>query len=441
MRLFIANVIYPNLWRYLFVIIACFAYAFGLSLSGPRLYRSEAVLAFKNRTEPEKINWARLIKNPLPIYLEEIPIETQYDIPSILYSINLANRAIGDDFNNLYDPEVYDGLYDFYDKFLSQLGYEYDGERNVLKLNYTYKDPEKAAMFLNGFAQGLEDFMVDVVSQSYISPIIRYRISELKQEASKTEEQLKSLMHYYDIPDILKAPPEWVKTYLKAKERAYKSEIKVSAASAALKQITANQNRRNLLKDPKPPPDTTIIQDLVLSALRIRYALIYAKLASLEHYAVPDIPTVKGIESEQAFIKDYIEKQYSFGIDIEKNKLFIDLNRYLVEKILYEKITDEAYSYLEKLPSLEAEIRPVIRRANYTAAAIAILERHASFLETSEEYGIHPVKVIDAGIPALRPIQPAWRTLALLLPTILFLATLWFAFIEKLLASSVSDQK
>jgi hypothetical protein len=123
----------------------------------------------------------------------------------------------------------------------------------------------------------------------------------------------------------------------------------------------------------------------------------------------------------------YLEEQYRKGIDVETSTVLLELQKYMVESYLYKARAAEAESRLTKLPGLEAAIRPAMRRASVASAAIKILEPMAEYTSISEEHGLHPVQVIDYGISPVRPFQPAWNTLLYLLPTALFLSTLWFA--------------
>jgi hypothetical protein len=327
----------------------------------------------------------------------------------------------------LYDPSEYDGLDDFYFKFMSQLGYEYDGQRKVINLTYTYKDPELAAQFVNGYAQGLEDFMVDEAERSYMSPILMSRLDAARRQEEAAQEEIKRTASQFEVPAILEAPSEWIKTYSDALADSYKSETQTAALLAALKQLQRNRERRNLLSEPTGPPDTTIIQDLVLAALRIRLAMLSAGSETLADTLPPDSPSLRRLNEQKTFLTGYLEEQYRKGIDVETSTVLLELQKYMVESYLYKARAAEAESRLTKLPGLESAIRPAMRRASVASAAIKILEPMAEYTSISEEHGLHPVQVIDYGISPVRPFQPAWNTLLYLLPTALFLSTLWFA--------------
>jgi len=421
------RVIGPNLLQYAAVIAACFAYAFGLSLTGPTWYRSEAVLAFKNRRNAEQIDVTRLSQNPLPVSLEEIPVEQQYEMGNLLYSINMANRVIGDRLEELYDPEEYDSLTDFYEKFLMQLEYDYDGDENVLRLAYTYKDPQMASEFCNEFAVALEQFLAEIVGRTRISPILKARATEAREEARVAEAEMNRIADLYDIPDLIEAPREWVKTYTRAQERSYISEAEMQSVLAALMQVRENRRRRNLLEEPGGTPDTTIIQDLILAALRYRLAMANAVLDVSGESVVPQSPARERLRTESAAISRYLEEQYRLGLDVESTTLLLKLQEHIVENYLYEARAETTYARIEQLPRLEAEIRPAIRAVNVANATVSTLERLSAWAEIGEEYGIDPLRTIDPALVPEKPIQPAWRILAYLLPTMLFLSTLWFS--------------
>jgi len=430
---FLRLVVIPNWWRYLVLIAACFAYAFALSLSGPTWYRAEATLALKNRPDVEHINITRLASNPLPIFLQEIPIEQQYDCSTLVYSTNLADRVIGDRFDELYDPAEFHGPIDFYEKFLLRLGYDYDGEKNIIKLSYIFKDPERAAEFCNGFARALEQFMAEAVERGHISPILRSRLAEARGDAEIAEEEVRRIAALYDVPDLIHAPKEWVRSYGEALTRSMRSEIRVQAALGALRQIRANRERRNLLEEPAGPPDTTIIRDLVLAGLRFRAAMVNALLSVSEEIVPEESSARQRLRAESASLSALLAEQYHLGLDVESTSILMQLQEYLVQNYLYEARAEAIYSRLEELPRLEAEIRPVIREANIANATVFALEKLSSFLEIGESYGVHPIRLIDPAVAPENPIQPAWRTLTYLIPIALFLATLWFALVARML--------
>jgi len=444
MRAFWKDVIVPNRWRYLVVIAICFGYAFGITRSGPRYYRSEAVLAFKNRETAQAINAASGGNNPPIMVLDEVPIEDQYDYSVLLYSINLANRVLGDRFDQVYKPEDFDGLYDFYTKFLSLLGYEYDGDQKVIKLSFTYKDPKLAAEFVNRFGRGLEDYMQEAVERSYMTPVLRTRLAEAQREAADAESLMRKIAEEYKVPDLLKAPAEWAKAYADAVERTIKSDVQVESTLAALRQVQKNKEKRNLLKEPEGTPDSTIIRDVVLAALRLKYATLNIMDSEGSETLAPGSPGMNLIKAEKSYLEKYIEQQYRKGYDAETTTLQMRLQKYMVQNYLRKARAKETYKRLEELPRLEREVRPTIRHANVATATVVALERMSSFTEIGESYGVHPIKVVDNGIPPDKPIEPAWRILSHLAPTALFLSTLWFALIaimvrEDRAAAKISD--
>jgi len=436
LRDFWRRVILKNRWHYLALIAACFAYAFGLSMSGPKWYRAESTLAFKNRRITEHLDIIRLTENPLPLFLEETPVEQQYDMGNLLYSVNMAKRVIGDRFDELYDPEEYDGVLDFYEKFLMQLGYEYDGELNILKVWYTYKDPELAKEFCNGFAHNLEQFLSEIVQQSKLSTSLKARLAQAREEERVAQAEVERISEIYDVPDLIEAPKEWVKTYAEALERSYRAEAETQALLAALMQVRETRERRNLLTEPGSPPDTTVIRDIILAGLRFRLAMVSAMLEVSGETTTPMASVREQLQAESDFLSDYLATQYVLGLDVESSTLFLALQEKIVENYLYDARAEATYTRLEQLPRLEAEIRPAIRAANVATASVSTLEKMSAFVEVGEEYGIDPIRVIDPALAPTHPIQPAWKTLTYLLPTMLFLATLWFALAERMAKES-----
>ncbi len=431
--------IFPNRGRYLAVIIVCVAYALGLYFARPKWYRAETTLAFKNLSEQQQFDISGLQTNPLPIVFEETAVEQQYELSNIIYSVNMADRVIGDRLNSLYDPKEYDGLTDFYDKFLLNLSYEYDGDRNVLKLSYTYKDPDLAADFCNRFATGLEDFMEEAVQATYVSPILRARLARAKDEEKDAETEVNRIAELYQVPDLLAAPKEWVKAYAKALEKSYVSEAETESILAALRQIRENRKRRDLLSEPQSPPDTTIVRDLVLAGFRFRLAMIGALSEVSRETLAPDNAERTRLDQEAASLSAYIADQYKLGLDVEKDTLLLELQKDIIKNYLYKARAEATYSQLEKLPKLEAEIRPAIRAQNAANATVEFLDRISSIVEIGEEYGVHPVRVIDSAIVPTRPVQPYWKTLAYLVPTMLFLSTLWFSLTARIASETSGD--
>jgi len=433
------DVIFQNRGRYLAVIIVCIVYTVGLHLARPKWYRAETTLAFKNLSEQQQFDISGLQTNPLPIVFEETAVEQQYELSNIIYSVNMADRVIGDRLNSLYDPKEYDGITDFYDKFLLNLSYEYDGDRNVLKLSYTYKDPELAADFCNRFASGLEDFMEEAVQATYVSPILRARLARAKDEEKVAQTEVNRIAQLYQVPDLLAAPKEWVKAYAKALERSYISEAETESVLAALRQIRENRKRRDLLSEPQSPPDTTMVKDLVLAGLRFRLAMINAMSeVSRESLAPGNVKRMR-LDQEAASLSAYIADQYKLGLDVEKDTLLIELQKDIIKNYLYKARAEATYSQLEKLPKLEAEIRPAIRAQNAANATVDFLDRISSIVEIGEEYGVHPVRVIDSAIVPTQPVQPYWKTLAYLVPTMLFLSTLWFSLTTRITREIAGD--
>jgi len=434
MSSFYRRVIFPNRWRYAAVVAACLVYSFGLALLQPPWYKAEATLAFKNRSMSEQLADTRMSSNPLAIFLEEAPIEQTYELANFVYSVNMANRVIGDRFDELYDPAEYDGLIDFYSKFLEGLGFEYDGELNVVKLSYTYDDPELAAEFCNGFATGLEDFMMERVESTQLSPMLRARLITAREDAIVAEDEVHRVADLYGIPDLLQTPRGWMKSYAEAQERSYKSEAEMRMVLAALKTIREQGSQRDLLKEvPSGVPDTTIMQDLLLGALRFRLALLKA-VSNVSGETVAEGSAVESqLAEEIGFLEEYLTEQYRYGLDVEEESLLVMLDETIIKNYLNQAHADMTYERLESLPSLEAEVRPVIRASNVATGTVATIERLLSMVEIGEEHGMEPVKVIDAAEVPYKPLILGWGTLAHVLPTMLFLATLWFALAVRLI--------
>ncbi|MFH1676670.1 MAG: hypothetical protein ABIC40_06560, partial [bacterium] len=187
---FVKTILIPNAWRYFFVLLACFTFAFFKTCTGSKWYRAEATLAFKNRSDIEGFRQKIFSQNPLPIFFDTKPVEDAYDYQVLLYSKNMVKRVLEDDFEEIYEEGDYDGEIDFYNKFMAMLGYEYDNVHKIVHLSYTYKDPEKAARFCNMYAKGLEDFMVDQVEKTHISKKLRERLIQARKEADKQTEEV-----------------------------------------------------------------------------------------------------------------------------------------------------------------------------------------------------------------------------------------------------------
>jgi hypothetical protein len=379
------------------------------------------------------VNAAELRANPLPVFLDSVPVEDQYDYETLLYSVNLARRAMGDDFDKIYNPADYSSLNDFYSEFLSRLGYQFNGEEKVIKLTYAYKDADEAAKFVNGFAQGLEDFMAQAEERNYTTPILQNRLAAAREEESQALDELNRITTQYNVPDLIEAPREWIRSYADAMNQTYLSDAQMRSTLAALRQIRTNRERTNLLSEPTGTPDTTIIRDLVLAGLRLRYAILSATEKQLQGSITQDSPAAHRLESEKTFLENYLQQQYQRGFDVEVTTLLMKLQEYMVEDYLYKANAEAAHTRIEQLPGLEQKVRPLIRRVNVASAKVALLERITSYVSIGESYGIHPMKVIDTGIPALRPIQPAWNTLKYLLPAALFVCTIWFALVARML--------
>jgi hypothetical protein len=424
------------------VIAVCFAYAFGLNLFRPKWYRAETTLAFKNRTNQEQLNATSLSENPLPIFLEQAPVEQQYDLSNILYSTNMAQRVIGDRLDQLYDPSKYDGLTDFYKTFLSQLGYEYDGERNILKLTFTYKDPELASEFCNEFGTCLEDFLSGIVDKSHVSPVLEARLSTALQQANDAQAEVDRITREYNVPDLLEAPKEWVKAYTRALSRSYISDAETQSIIAAMGQIGRNRDQRDLLSEPTAAPDTTILRDIILAGLRFKLAMVNAQRDIAAETTSPDSSAMQQLNYESANLTQYMQQQYSMGLDVESETLLLELQKNLVTNYLYKARAESTYERLEQLPELEAAIRPSIRAANVANATVATLQKLVAMVEVGEEYGVHPVQIVDAALVPTHPIQPAWKTLEYLLPLMLFLATIWFGLVyhsEEIMARAKAE--
>ncbi len=427
------RVVIPNRWGYFIVTVACVGYVLTFWFTSPRWYKAEALLAFKNRKISEQLNVSRLASNPLPIILDEAPVEQAYELSNIIYSNNMVDRVVGDRFDEIYGSGEYDSLEDYYFKFLGNLSYEYDGEQNVIRLAYTYKDPELAADFCNQFAYGLEDFMIEIVESSHMSPKLRNLLAGAQAEADAAEAELFRISDLYEIPNLIESPKEWVNAYATALERSYSTEAKMRAALAILRQIRENRNRVNLLADQSTPPDTNIARDLVLAGMRFRLALINAAIGISEEGLTPTNPTRQRFEAEAAFLEDSLSELYLTGLDIESRTYLMQLQEMIVRNYLYEVRAEAMYSRLESLPRLEAEIRPVVRSANVANATANTLDRIISLIEIGEEYGVHPIMMIDTAITPERPVITIWKNLGYLLPTMLFMTTLWFALTVKYL--------
>jgi uncharacterized protein involved in exopolysaccharide biosynthesis len=438
MREFLNKVVVPNIPRYIIIIAVCFLYSFGLTMFGPKLYKSEALLAFKNRDDIKPPSFAQLQDNPLPMFLEEAPVEDQYDYGVLLYSRNLADRVLGDQIKELYDPKKYDGVEDFYFKFLSQLGYEYDGEKKTVKITYTYKDSEKASEFVNGFATNLEAFMTDAMRAGYLTPVLRDQLEKAREEEAAAKSDVDRISKEFNVADVLTTPTGWVKAYGTALDRSYLNEAQMASITGALNQLQRNKKEREKDAEKQGPPDTTIIRDLTLSSLRLRYALLNMREKTLSETITLGSPGAKRLESEKSAIKNYLEKQYDRGFDVEAVTLRMKLQESIVDYYLSKHEADRTYKRLETLPALEAQVRPAIRRANVATATVNFLERMYNYVSIGEDYGANPIEIIDPGTPSYEPIQPGWNTLKYLLPTMLVLSTLWFALTSRMLDESVS---
>jgi len=429
-------VIVPNRWRYVVIVIVCIVYAFWQALTGPTWYRAEAVLAFKNRDTKEQLNLTRITSNPLPVILDEAPVEQAYELTNIIYSVNMANRVLGDRMEEIYNAGDYNGVTDFYVKFLSQLGYEYDGDSNIVNLTYTYRDPELAAEFCNAFALNLEEFMIEVVERTHVSGRLRSRLDTARIEAGVAEEEVRRIAELYGVPNLIEGPKEWVQAYAQAVERSYSSETKLRAILGALMQIRENRNRRNLLAEPTVPPDTTIIQDAIIAGLRLRLAMVNASMDLIEETEVPGGTARAKLEDESAFLRNLIGQQYESGIEVETRTLMMQLDEQIVKNYLHEARAEVTYERLSSLPSLEAEIRPYIRTANVANATVASLERITALLEIGEGYGVHPIMVIESAEAPEKPIMPVWNTLMHMVPIMLLVGTIWFAFTTVMIEES-----
>lgn len=435
-RIFLEKIVYANRWRYLVVIALCFIYSFGISLAGPKWYRADAVLAFKNRAVQSEINLSRLMVNPLPLFLEEEPIEQQYDLTNLIYSRNLADRVIGERFDELYDPEEYDSITDFYEKFMLKLGFNYDGELNIITLSYTYKDPELAAQFCNDYALALEQFMIEVVQKHRASTVIRRRLEEALEEARLAEIEIAAISGEYNVTDLLQTPKHWLISYAEALERSYLSEAQIQSLLAALSQLRENRNRRNLLSEPQGAPDTTIIKDIITAGLRFRLAMINTMIDISVESLTEDSSALEQLRSESGWIQDYLSEQYLMGIEVESETVLLALNENILKNYLHQARVEMTYNRLMELPGLEADIRPAIRRHNLANATVSTLDKLLAMTEVGEEYGVHPIQVIDHAMVPIKPIQPAWNQLQYLIPTMLFISTLWFGFVHIYISSS-----
>jgi hypothetical protein len=434
--LFLRRVIYPNWPRYIIVAAACFAYAFISSWAGPTWYRAEALLAFKNRSDAEQTNITRIMVNPIPVAFEEEPVEDQYDLATLFYSVNLANRVIGDEFEELYDPKEYDDLTDFYVKFLSRLEYDYDGDKKVVHLAYLYKDPEKAAEFCNRFATAVEQFMQEIVDSSAVTPILLRRLETASAEAETADAEANRIAETYGVPNLVVQPKEWGAAYQTAIERALSSQVRLEAITEALQEVRASRERRDLLEPPVGAPDVTIVQDLVLGALRLRADLLNVTIELGTEVLPEDSARQQQARSELDFLNEYLSSQYKQGLDVETRSLLMRLQVYMAENRLYSARADATLERLERIPRLEAEVRPVLRKANVARTVAFTLQKLANIFGMAEEYGIDPIRLFDPALPPNRPVEPAWNTLMYLLPSALFVATLWFGLVARMLGAA-----
>ena len=435
---FYRSVVYPNRWKYLALIAVCFLYVFGLSIVGPKSYTADATLVFKNLSDAEYFDKDRPSNLPLPIFVDETPIETQYDYSELFYSIYMAQQAIGDRFDEIYDPEEFDGVLDFYETFLTQAGFEYDGETKTLRISFTYKDPELAAEFCNGMAKGLENYLIKSVQAGTFTYALRQRIAQARIEAENADKELLALSQKYEIPDLLEAPKEWVAEYGDARRESAQSEIKLESALAAVNQIRSARERRNLLVEPESPPDTTIIQDIILAALRFKLALLKSAYTISGEAVPPESPQREQLASDIAYISQYIEGLYKSGLDVEENALILEFEKFFVEDYINSRRVEAAFEKISDLPEIEKVIRPVVRKSNSANATVITLEKLENYTVIGEEYENIPLLVVDYASPPENPNQPAWNTLAYLLPTALFLATLWFMLAERIRREAVS---
>jgi len=440
MTYFWQNIVVRNWPRYLVVILVCLIYAFGFQFLGPKWYRAEATLLFKNRSDVESFQLTRLTRNPLPMFLEQQPVEEQYELSNLLYSVNLADRVIGERLEELYAEGEYTGLDDFYEEFLLSLGYQYDEEMKTVVLSYTFTDPDVAAEFCNGFAQSLEDFLLEIVQKAHISHYLRARLNTAIDEAATAEEEVGRIMEEYNIPDLIHGPVEWIQAYAKAEERTYRSEAEMRMLLAALQQINQNRQRRNLLAEPETPPDTTIVQDLITSVLRWRLAIINAAIDVSGEVLTEDSPALDVYTAEAEMLRRYIGQQYSEGLDIEAASLLLMFEESIVKNYLFDARAEETYERLASLPRLEAEVRPAIRAANAANAVVSQLDKFSAMTEIGEEYGQHPVRVIDSAVSPVKPTWPAFSILTYLLPTMLLISTLWFGLAQRLVVEHDSDE-
>ncbi len=433
---FLKRVIMPNRWRYLIVIAACLVYVFSQTIFGPKWYRAEATLALKNRPGRAHYSLTRTKVNPLPVFFEEEPIEEQYELVPMIYSVNMANRVLGDEFEEIYESGDYTDLSEFYYRFLSQLGFEYDGDRNIIHLSYIYKDPEQAAKFCNRFADSLEEFMQEIVERSYVSPMLRRRLVIASERADEAEAELHRIAEAYGVPDLMIQPLEWGEAYYEALVRAMYSEVRLQSAIIALRQVRENRERRNLLTEPAGAPDRTIIQDIVLSGLRFRLSMLSTAIALSDEILPEDSGTRLKLTSESEFIREYLEHWYRQGLDVETRTLTMRLQVFMAENYLYKQRAGATYDKLAQLPRLEKEIRPSLRSANLQRAVAFTLDKMASLMEIAEGYGIDPIRLIDRAVPPEKPQQPAWKMLGYLLPTALFMSTLWFALVTRMVGAA-----
>lgn len=427
---FINNLIVRHWRKYAVVALVCLVYSFGIPLTGPKAYKAEAVLVFKERDDLSYFEDQRIAGQPVPIFIDETPFESQYDYDGIVYSNSIAREAIGDHFTELFDPKKYTGELDFYENFVSLLGYSYDGDYKTITLTYTYKDPELAAEFCNGFAYGLQNYVQRAVVLGSVSRLLETELARSREESEAAQEEMTRLASEYQIPDIIASPSEWLKNYAEAREQQALSQVKMQAALEAIHVLRQQRNRRDLLNAPESAPDTNILQDLILAGMRLRLDLMKVSLDLASEGVPPDSDTRTRLTTEINFLQNYLENQYKLGLDVEVNEVSLEFQKYHVEDFVQRERVEETYEKIARIPELERAIRPAIRRANLATSKVYLFEKLLNYFKIGEDYENIPLMVIDEAVVPYKPVITGWKTLGYLLPTMLFMCSIWIGLKE-----------
>jgi hypothetical protein len=281
--------------------------------------------------------------------------------------------------------------------------------------------------------------MNEAVQKHRLSTIIRGRLDGAMEDARVAEDEIARISEKYNVPDLLAAPGEWYRSYADALAQDYVSEGETQSYIAALQQLRENSERRNLLSEPQGPPDTTLINDVITTALRFRLAMLNTSIDLSEMSAAPDTPSIDAMIAEARGIREYLTGQYNLGLGSEQQYLQLKLDENIIQGYLNRERVDTTYARLMNLPALEAEIRPAIRDSGIATRTVSTLDKLLAMTEVGEEYGVHPIQVIDNAVVPIRPLQPAWNMLMYILPTMLFISTLWFGMIQ--IYSGESEKK